>query len=324
MKKSIFLSLLIITHFTFSHANVITLGNPKQINNFNLYLKKNSNKKSLTNLLMEKQLLSSEKTISDKHSLAVKGLLLEDLTPSIYLFKELTELKSHFIFSKKAQNHISESYFRLSNLERIKSNFWIKQGLLFNPDYKLSDQIFNPDIIRNYTIKLEEIKNYSFPYDLSALADENTHIYFNGVLTIGTINLNPSGNYNFKFFKEGYKELSLNLSGDNILKTKPIKLKKLNLGTCANPNFITHQGFRVDEIFFSKSCIKKISKQINHPAQKKLFKIHTDKPLKLPHKKNFFQKKSTWYAITGVTLASILIILLNNNNNEVRIEPVKY
>ncbi len=324
MEKSVLLSLLIITYSTLSHGGVTALGNPKQINSFNFYLKNNPNKKSLTNTLIKKQILNNEKTISDKHRLAVKGLLLQDLTPSIYLFKELTELKSHFIFSKETQDYISESYFRLSNLERLKSNFWIKQGLLFNLNYKPSDQIFNPNIIHNFKTKLEEIKNYSFPYNLSSLADEDTHIYFNGVLTIGKINLHPSGNYYFKFFKEGYKDLSLNLSGNNILKTKAIKLEKLNLGTCSNPNFITHRGFKVDEIFFSETCIKKIPKQPPPLAQKKPFKIYTKTPSKLSYKKSFFQKKSTWYIIGGAALASTLIILLNNRNSKITIEPVEH
>ncbi len=324
MKKNIFLSLLIFINSTLAHADVIALGTPHNSKDFNTYLKTNSHEKSLINTVISKKIKSFDKSINDKHALAVKGLLLEDLSPSIYLFKELASLQSTAIFSKNVQNKISESYYRLSNLERLKSNFWIKEGILFNLEHTPSSTTFNPNIIKNFNTKYEEVSNYSFKYNTSLLSDSKTNLFFNGSLRSGELRLHPSGKYNLKFFKNGYKELSLNLSGEEILKTKKVKLQKLSLGTCNSPIFKKYQGVQIDKIFFSKNCIKK-APTATLAKDKTPFKIQTNNPLPIkPYKnKNLFKKKTTWYVIGGVILTSVLIASLTKSSG-VSVEPVEH
>ncbi|MGH1468533.1 MAG: hypothetical protein ACRBBP_06600 [Bdellovibrionales bacterium] len=330
MKKHLFLSLLIVINSTMANASVTALGTPKNSKDFNSYLKKNPQEKSLINTVLSQKINSFDKSIIDKHALAVKGLLLEDLSPSIYLFKELAELQTTAVFSKKSQDLISESYYRLSNLERLKSNFWIKEGLFFNLDYTPSSKTFNPKIMNDFNLKHEEISNYSFKYKTSLLADSDTNFFLNGTLRSGELKLHPSGRYNLKFFKNGHKELSLDLSGEEVLKTKKVKLKKLALGTCNSPVFTSYQGVKIDKIFFSKNCIKnaKDTPSSIQANTAKPFKIHTSAPLQTEKKSkqkkgNIFQKRTTWYVIGGVILTSVLIASLNSNSG-VSVEPVEH
>lgn len=324
MKSYFILSILIMITPIFSYANIISLGSPKNIEDFKKHLKDNPQKESLIDSLITKRIETGDKEISSKYGLAVKGLLIEDLSPSIYLFKEIADFKTLLLFSKAGKDFIAESHYRLSNLERLKLNFWIKEAILFDSLHSPSSKIFNPQIIESFNLRKAELQNYFYLFDTKKIKDKNTHLFINGNLVDNSISLHPSSSYNLKLFKDGHKELSLNLDGKDISKTKKNKLQKLNFGTCNKPNFKRYKGVRVDEIFFSKNCIKKSSEQpllAKAPSPIKTIDLATPAPIK---KKKWLQKKSVWYIALGFLVATAATIAVRNQNKDVTIEPVHH
>ena len=318
---------LLVLNPVLSQASVTGLGNLNQASNFQEYLKNNPGSTSLQNALIENRIKKTEKYINSKYALAVKGLLLNDLTPSKYLFKELAEAKNTHLFSKGTKKLVSESYYRLSNLERTKSNFWIKEGVLFDLKYEPSTVIFNPDIIASFKTQQEEISNYSFELSIQKIADLNTNVFINGNLVSNKVKIHPSAIYHLNLFKDGYKSNFLQLSGQELIKSKRLRLQKLDLGTCKTPKFKTYQGIKITEIFFSKECIKQANSNIKLVSDRSKL-IDTSKKtfakeiITNPLEKSFFKKRSTWLIIAG-TVATAVIIASLSKKKDVNIVPVQ-
>ncbi len=327
--KLLLSTLLMLVPSLSQAKQVIALGNSQRVNGFNEHLEGHPQKVSLIEALITKSIATGDQHLLDKHKLAVKGLLFEDLAPSIFLFKELADLKSSLLFSKIGKKIISESHYRLSNLEPLKLNFWVKQAFLFDKNYTPSSQIFSPKVIKSFEAQRAELKNYYYLFSTKKLSGKNTHLFINGSLTNGSLYLHPSASYKIRAFKSGFKEFSLSTLGKDLPKTKKMKMIPLNLGTCKKPRFKIYQGIQIDEIFFSKNCVRKKTELrlatkrtpliLNALSQKN----NSLGPLRPPKKKSFFKRKSTWYATTGVLVAAAIVIYINNEQKkDVRIEPV--
>lgn len=312
----------------FSQASVVGLGSSNQHSDFQQHLRSNPGSISLKNAIIKKKIKKADHYINSKYALAVKGLLLDDLTPSKYLFKELAEAKKLHLFSKSTKKLVSESYYRLSNLERTQSNFWVKEGLLFNLKYEPSSTVFNPDIITSFKTQQDEVSNYSFDFNVKKIAALSTNVFINGSLVPSETKVHPSAIYHLNLFKDGHKNKFLQLSGQELIKSKKIRLQRLDLGTCKAPKFKTYQGIKITEIFFSKDCIKQkkpsnvqLAEASSTPTvgpETTFAKEVTTDPLK----KSFVKKHSTLLIIAGVVVTAVIIASLNKKK-DVNVVPVQ-
>ena len=326
LKSLLIVSLSLPSYVSF--AKVVTLGSSGKEVEFQKFLINSSGKKSLNSTLIQQQINKNSKLIEDKYKLAVKGLLLEDLKPSIFVLKEITGFSEKLIFNENSSKLVSESFFRLANLERLNANFWIKQGVYFNLDFKPSAQTFNPNIIKTFNKKNEEAQKFLYLQSSENLTDEHTKVFSNGQLVSGSFKVHPSHRYSLRLFKEGHQTKQVFLSGEELTKTKKIKMSKLKLGSCSNPNFIKYKGVQVDEIYFSKDCIKSRNTALGIVVakNKSATKINSQKNTdykRTPKDKSLFQKPSTWYVIGGVVLATVLISSLNSGGGSKKVKPVE-
>lgn len=339
------LKLLLALSLCFSHspgyAEVVALGDSKKIEDFKDYMEAHPQDLSLKDTLILKSLKRSDALLESKYALAVKGLIMTDLKPSIYLFKEISNYpKDGFIFSDNKLELIYESFFRLSNLDRNNTDYWIKKGILTSPNYKPSEDIFNPSIIGKHKKTLNELNSYFYKLSTLDFTPKWSTTYVDGKLEGGVFKVHPQSNYLVKVYKDGHYPYEKSFLGESLIKLSKIELKKLNLGTCQNPSFKKVSGQKIDKIFFSKSCIKSKKDvellmaekaKINiYPKTSETFASRNSLEQKFKSndqekKSSFFSKRKNWFYIAGaVALTSIAIGLSNNNSGPVRIKPVQH
>lgn len=329
------LCFLILFHGPFAQAKVIALGTEKNIEDFKEFLIQNPSYQSLSSRLLNEKLNSSAKLLESKYKLAVKGLTLEDLKPSIFLFQEITDYpKNFYIFSKKDEKIISESYFRLSNLDRDNTDFWITKAIYFNPDYVPSSETFNPSIIEKFDSEHKRISSYFYKLNTKSLKLKHSQSYLNGLTLKDRVNVHPSTEYILQVYKEGARPYTQKLSGESLIKLKSLNLESYELGSCNKPLFYEPNLKKsVDAVFYSKSCIRNKSQNKNRLADNNagkapLFSSDLSKPFpkKRSHnntKKSIFSKKKTWYYILGGAVLSGLVVSLSNAGDS-RVRPVQH
>ena len=316
------------------NAKVIALGSPDKLEDFKSYLVNNPSYTSLSYYIINKKLSNDDELINEKYKLAVKGLVLKDLKPSIFLFKEITELPyESYIFTDNKIKLISESFYRLANLDRSNEDFWIKQGVLFNPDYKPSNEVFNPLIMKKYANETTVLSSYFFKLDIDNIKPKWSRVYLNGFEANGLVSIHPSSSYKLLFYKEGANTLQKKLTGAELIKLKQPSLTNYDLGSCKSPKFhLSGVSAKIDAVFYSKNCIVKkedqnfLAKNSTNPYLKYDLKKSAD-PVsyeKVTVKKDsVFSNKKTWYYIIGgVVLTSLAIGLSQSNDTKVR--PVQY
>jgi|GEM_PF-3245015 len=330
--KIILAFMYLITSTFSASAEVISLGNPKRILEFQRYLQTKPNLKSLNEVYLKNEFSKTEKILVSKYQLAVKGLLLEDLKPSTFVFKEIVSWQKKSFLNTTSAEILLQSHLRLAHLEQANSGFWLKNALFFDPDYSPKAGLFNPDL----AAALEKQKKLQSPYlyllSKMDIADENTLLFVNGTSILNSTKIHPSGQYRLTVLKEGFEKLELNFNGEDIAKLKPSKLKPLDLGTCKAPSFKKRYGIQIEKIFFSKDCIKSLQKVHSNTLAKRIESplnnvgtVETavySKPRPLESRRNIFQKKTTWYIIGAAVATGILVSVLSNQNGETRVIPV--
>lgn len=335
IKYLISLNFIFIPQYSFS--KVIALGKASQSNAYEDYLKRNPQFTSLQQSIINQNAKRTNEEIQQKHKLAVNGLYYIDLKPAIYLFKELSDFsRQDVIVNKESHQHILESHYRLSNLERNNADYWIRQAVILDPAYTPSDEVFNPIIME----KFQKIKSEKLPYFYSWYEDDlklkNSFIYLNGRPANHERRIFPSQRYRLKVFKDGHSPLSEEKTGAELLALKKLKLNKLDLGSCAEPNFKTINGIKVQAIFFSNDCIaikkdpKAEVKPLLLPKKTNLIsrvKAYNKKPAPVakpkPKPKSFFQKKSTWIVIAGTVASAAVIYAIKESQKSPKIVPVQ-
>lgn len=315
-------------------SELIALADSKYYEAFKSYLNDNHRYTSYLDYSLSKKISFSDRLIEDKYRLAVKGLLLEDLKPSIYLFKELTSFRENKIFSEKSKGLLRKSFYRLANLEKNHSSFWLKKGFLFAPTTDPHIDDFNPKIISSYQAVKKENEAYLIPLSKNDLFKPEQTVFINGKKVDNIFYILAGQSYFLKIFQEGHKSLSLVLSGEEFLKKKRFYLSKNNFGTCQNPIFPSKGDLKnIDTIFFKKNCIRsrKESPQIQIKNPPLILSKFTPKKEKLdlvaaPTATKWYKKKSTWYIIGGSLLATAMAISFNEHqqSQNPQIKPVHY
>ena len=240
-----------------TQAKVIALGSSNKVEDFKGYLVKNPGYTSLSSHLLNRQLNRNDHLLEEKYKLAVKGLILADLKPSVFLFKEITDFPNEsYIFSDNKIELISNSFFRLANLDRENDDFWIKQALYYEPSYTPSNETFNPIIMKKYNRTKNELLSYFYNLDTDNIRPKWSKMYINSKEIKNFISIHPSSNYTLKVFRDGKQPYTSKVSGAELIKMSPPKLKNFNLGNCKNPTFYeSNVKIEVDAIFFAKNCI---------------------------------------------------------------------
>ena len=345
---------------TFAKTKVIALGSGGKIKDFKEYLINNPSYTSLSQNLIEEKKQFSDKLIADKFNLAVKGLVLKDLTPSIFIFKEIIDLyKIFYIFSDKSLKTYSETFYRLSNIDRTHSDFWMTKGLYFNPLYEISEDIFNPNIVNEHNTEKKRLAPYFYKFNTKLIKPLWSRLFVNGFEVKNEGLIHPSQSYTLLYYREGKIPLHAEHEGSEFPKMQKPKMTSMNFGSCQKPKFFEATLKKVvDAVFYSKGCIilkedynrsllaqSKTSETSNSSLE--LFKNASDfyerkteatnvttvkdktvdlsKPLK---KKAFFKRKKTWYMIAGgVILTSVATHFLQNQPTgpkEPQIRPVHH
>jgi hypothetical protein len=329
--KALLAFIYILTSSGFAQAEVLGLGNPNKNLEFKRYLERTPNVKSLNEIYLARERAKTEKILISKYELAVKGLLLEDLKPSTFVFKEIVSLKNKSFLSKNSTEIILQSHMRLAHLDQENSIFWLKHALFFNPDYKPEDGLFNPVLTAALNKQRQQQNPFLYLLKKSELSDDNTNLYMNGISVKNSAKVHPSGEFNFIFLKDGFEKLEVAVSGEDIMKLKPAKLKPLNLGTCQAPIFKKKYGIQIEKIYFSPDCVK----SIREIQEKILASKNSKKPMTIAKtdftnprpqkdfKVNFFKRKTTWYIIGAAVATGILVATLSNQNNDPRVIPVE-
>lgn len=329
--KALLTLVYLTTSSVSAQAEVISLGSPNKILEFQRYTQSSPNLTSLNEVFLSNELRDTEDTLKSKYKLAVKGLLLEDLSPSIFVFKEIVSLKAKSFLSKDAAEIVSQSHMRLAHLEQHNSTFWLKHALFFNPDYSPDTGLFNPNLMKAFSSQKTQQSPYLYLLNKNDIADDNTHLFVDGVPILAATKIHPSGQFKFTFLKDGYEKLDLKVAGEEVSKLKPVKLKSLNLGTCKTPRFIKKYGIQVEKIYFNKNCIRSIQENQkwdlakNSPHQSQEIPSIQNLPPNTTsqEKKSLFQKKTTWYIIGTAIATGVLVAVLSNQNSEPRVIPVE-
>ena len=313
--KALITLMYLTSSLTPANATVIGLGDSKKNLEFNRYVENTPNLTSLRSAYLDREFSKSARTLKSKYELAVKGLLLEDLKPSIFVFKEITSWPSKHLLNRDSPDIVLQSHLRLAHLDQPNSDFWLKHALYFNPSYKPKSGEFNPQVSGLLEKKRREQNPYLYSMDKSDFADADTLLFVNGVQVLDTAQIHPSGHFTFTFLKSGFDRLDIEVRGEDITKVQKVKLQKLTLGTCKSPNFKKHFGIQIEKIYFSKDCIRSIQENQTNSVVKNKFqhsKMTTDDqpitapPFKKEKKKNLLQKKTTWYIIGAAVLAGTI------------------
>jgi len=313
--KALLTFVYLTSSLTPAQAAVIGLGNSKKNLEFNRYVENTPNLTSLRSAYLDREFSKSAKTLKSKYELAVKGLLLEDLKPSIFVFKEITAWPSKHLLNRDSPDIVLKSHMRLAHLDQPNSDFWLKHALYFKPSYKPETGEFNPQVSGLLEKKRKEQNPYLYSMDKNDVADADTLLFVNGVQVLDTTKIHPSGKFKFTFLKNGFDRLDIEVRGEDITKVQKVKLKELSLGTCKSPNFKKHFGIQIEKIYFSKDCIRSIQDQQIRATVKNEFQPTSDaiknQPMdalntKKHQKKNLFQKKTTWYVIGAAVLAGTI------------------
>lgn len=324
MELSIRLSLAFLLTAQFNpvaQAEVFSLGNSNRGLEFQRYLQQTPNVQSLNSTYIKNEMNKSTRILNSKYKLAIKGLLLEDLTPSIFVFKELTRWPAKNLLDSKDSKFIAKSHMNLAHLDKQNSNFWIKHALFFRPTYRPGDNEFNPVVTEALEAERKQMKPYFFSLNLNKIVDSQTITFINGIQADTSTTVHPSGKFHFTFLKDGYEKKNLTVSGEDSIKLKKVKLAKLPLGTCTKPNFIKRYGIQVEKIYFSKNCIRSIQDQQTNRLVKNA--LDSSAPgedvssLPTPQKKPkpLFKRRNTWYTIGAGVAAGILIATLSSQSS---------
>jgi hypothetical protein len=316
-----------------THAKVIALGSPSKQEEFKTFLVQTPGYISLTDHILSKTLSSNDLYLDKKYNIAIKGLALADLKPSIFIFKEIVELKNNlYIFSDNKIDLISESYFRLANLDRTNEGYWIKQGLIDYPDFKPSEDTFNPQIIRNFYKEQKKTKDFLFNLEASTIKPEWSSAFLNSKRVNDSILIYPSGTYNLQVFKNGFMPYKKTFEGAELIKAKSVKLMKYNLGSCQKPRFfVSELNKTVDAIYFSKDCIAEKndypsvafeSTNSTYSENLDLNKSGISSENKTTKKTILSNKKSWYYIAGGIILTSLAIGFSQSSDTKVR--PVRH
>lgn len=330
-KCFIILTLVFSTYPT--QAKVIALGSSNKEEDFKEYLVKNPGYISLSQHILQQKISESDSIIEEKYKLAVKGLALADLKPSIFLFKEIIDFQNNsFIFSDSKIELISESFYRLANLDRANDDYWVKQGILSNPGYQPSNATFNPIIMEKYSREKEDLSSYFYDLDISGFKPRWSKVFIDSKRISTTISVYPSANYTLQVFKEGHLPYKEKLIGSELINKKSLRLSKYNFGSCQNPKFFEPSLKKsVDAVFYSKDCVAFKKEYINLAKSSEtpstLYNNSLSKPssleLEKSKRKGFFSNKKNWYYIVGgVVLTSLAIGLSQSNDTKVR--PVQH
>lgn len=326
---------------SYVHAAVIALGDPDKIEDFKDHLEAHPEDQSLKKTLLTKTVQKSNELIESKYSLAVKGLIMSDLKPSIYLFKEISSYPQNgLIFSDPKLELLYESFYRLSNLDRSNAQYWIKKGILNSPEYLPSEDTFNPSIIAKHKKTLKDLDPYLYKLSTLDFSPKWSTTYINGKLQEGVFKVYPHANYVVKVFKEGHYPYENTFLGENLIKMSSVDLKKINFGSCKNPLFKSVMKQKIDKIFFNKNCIlskKEVknrlveNQKINiYPSSQNL--VSNDRTLQKTYdadsnkkKPSIFTKRKTWlYVIGAVALTSLALSISSADNSPARIKPVQH
>lgn len=307
---------------------IMALGDPQQASAFLDHVTQSTEITSWNDHLIKTEISLNDRIIQDKYELAVKGLLLSDLNPSIYLFKEITSFKDSHLFSASTKDFLSQSYLRLANLDRNHQSFWIKQALIYNKDYKPSEDIFNPHIVSSLKYTKENLEPY---FQNFSFKKENEILFLNGSRLKESSSLHPSSLYQITAYKPGYQVHKDILSGAELLKKDALHFKRLSLGSCNHPVFPNGKKLkRIDSIFYSKNCIKRRKEIDITPAAPVLSSLPQSSSQETPYSpspsQKWYKKKKMWY-IVGVGLLTSAIIIYaqqQSSNNDVQIQPVHY
>jgi len=327
------LCFLIVSNSSFAHGKVIALGNQKEIKSFKEFIIQNPSYTSLNQFILTRKLEKNNSLLENKYRLAIKGLALEDLKPSIFLFQEITNFPNEsLIFSDEKNKLVSESYFRLSNLDRSNTDFWISKAIHFDPAYSPSDETFNPQIIKKFNSESKKIAAYFYKLKTNNFKPQFSRAFVNGQEVKDKISVHPSAKYNLQIYKEGSIAINTSISGEELINLKNIQLEKLALGTCKNPKFFEPKNkITVDAVYYSKNCIKLKKDQIllaenapNIDFNKSSFDSSKTKLRKSSaKKKSIFSKKKTWYYIIGGALLSGLALSLSDSGGS-KVRPVQH
>jgi len=334
-KNNLCAALLLFLNMPFhARAEVIGLGDSKKGFEFKKHIQETPGLISLNDRYLKKELKKTEMILKSKYELAVKGLLLEDLKPSKFVFKEITSFPQNTFLNSTSTEIVSQSHMRLAHLDGNNSNFWIKSLIFFSPEYSPQDGLFNPLVSSSLAKQKKQLQPFFFKFEKNKLTNLDTKLFVNGKSTEEAFAFHPSGSYRLTFLREGFHKKELNVSGDDIIKLKKVKLKPLNLGTCQSPRFQKKYGIQIEKIFFSKNCIKSIqdrqSQQLvqnqisNSSSSPVVTDIESEKNAKVSKiRKGLFEKKSTWYAIGAGIAAGVLIASLSNQSGKTTVVPVE-
>ena len=342
-----FLTIALIFSSVPAHAKIIALGSLYKKEHFKEFLVKNPEYSSLTQHTLQNRINKNDILIEKKYKLAIKSLALADLKPSVFLFKEIIEYPNRFfVFSDSKIELISESFYRLANLDRANDDYWIKQGVINNPIYKPASMTFNPIIMKKYNTAKEDHYSYFYKLDIENIKPKWSKLFVNSKKVSDDILVYPSGRYTLQIFKEGHLPHYKKLSGSELIKMKKPNLKKYNLGTCQNPKFYEPTlKMHVDAVFYSKNCIakkndtklaeknntklaRKTDTQLAKNLSKSVPPLYLNDPIKpssLNTKKNtLFSNKKTWYYLVGGIVLTSLAIGLSHQSNDKKIQPVQH
>ncbi len=351
-----FMFILLISFFsinTLANGKVIALGSQTKIKDFKDYLIDHPAYISLSQKLIDQKIQFANALIEDKFNLAVKGLVLKDLTPSIFIFKEITDFhKKSYIFSNKNLNIYSESFYRLANIDRTHSDYWMNKGIYFNPTYKISEEIFNPYIIKEQNLEKTRLHPYFYRFSTKPITARWSRLFINGFEVKNETLIHPSQRYTLLYFREGKIPLQTEHEGTEFQKMQKPKMTSMNFGNCQKPKFFEDTLRKsVDAVFYSKDCIitkndfnKNLLLSSEAEDSLEIFDSSSDfykskikninsftsknKPLNLSKplsKKAFFKRKKTWYIITGgLILTSAAHFFKNKLNSKPQIKPVHH